>query len=343
LYPFLNISPNRTIVNVKSGKTHPADGKGAPDLGIRAAWLYYVEELTQADIARALKLSRAKVIRLLAAARESGVVRIHLDSRGTEQMALEQRLVRELGLDEAFVAPSPANEDAVAAVVGHAAGTYLSSQVRDGMSVGIGWGSTLLASLRAIRDRPVDRLSVISLLGGMTHSRAINPSAVARRLADVFGAECYQLTAPLFVTDPATRAALWKEPGLHELRERARKVDLAMVSVGDVREDATLFREGLLPRSLLRGLVDAGAVGDVLCHFVDAEGRVVDHPVNKRVVAVGLAELRKVPKFVLAAGGRRKAMAIRAALKATRAKVLITDEGAAKGLLGEGLDYKTNL
>ena len=318
---------------MKSPLFPSSDPASTSDLGIRAAWLYYVEELTQAEIAKSLKLSRAKVIRLLAAARESGVVRVHLDARGTEQMALEQRLAREFGLDEAIVAPSPASDAAVAAVVGHAAGTYLSSQVRDGMSVGIGWGSTLNASLKAIRDRPVERLAVISLLGGMTHSRAINPSAVARRLADVFGAECYQLTAPLFVTDPATRAALWKEPGLHELLERARRVDLAMVSVGDVREDATLFREGLLPRSVLKSLAGAGAIGDVLCHFIDADGRVVDHPVNKRVVAVGLGDLRKVPKFVLAAGGKRKAPAIRAALKATRARVLITDEGAANALL----------
>ena len=40
----------------------------APDLGVRAAWLYYVEGLTQQEIARVLNVSRARVIRLLAAA-----------------------------------------------------------------------------------------------------------------------------------------------------------------------------------------------------------------------------------------------------------------------------------
>lgn len=305
-----------------------------PDLGVRAAWLYYVEGLTQAEIARVLKLSRAKVIRLLAAARESGVVRIRIDARGSGQLALERRLMREFGLAEAIVAPAPASQAAVAAVVGQAAGAYLADQARDGMSIGIGWGSTLHASLKAIGERPLERLSVISLLGGMTHSRTINPSAVARRLADAFGAECYQLTAPLFVAGETTRNALWKEPGLHELRERARRVDLAIVSVGDVREDATLFREGLLPRSTVRSLAAAGAVGDVLCHFVDANGRVVDHPVNQRVVAVGLDDLRRVPRIVLAAGGRRKAQAIRAALLATGSRVLITDESGARAMLG---------
>jgi DNA-binding transcriptional regulator LsrR (DeoR family) len=152
-------------------------------------------------------------------------------------------------------------------------------------------------------------------------------------MADLFGADCYQLTAPVFVANEATRAALWKEPGLHELLERARRVDLALVSVGDVGEGATLFREGLLPRSQLSSLVAAGAVGDVLCHFLDAKGRVVDHPVSRRVIAVGLEDLRRVPKIVIAAGGRRKVAAIRAALKATDARVLITDEAAARGLL----------
>jgi DNA-binding transcriptional regulator LsrR (DeoR family) len=303
------------------------------DLSVRAAWLYYIEGLTQEAIARTLKVSRAKVIRLLAAARAHGVVRIRIESKASEQLALERQLVDAYGLDEAVVAPAPADEGAVAAVVGHAVGTYLADQVHDGMSLGVGWGVTLSMSLRALGPRPFDRFSVISLLGGMTHSRAVNPSAVARRIADAFGADCYQLTAPVFVASEATRIALWAEPGLHDLLERARRVDLAVVSVGDVSEDSTLFREGLLPRSHLASLIEAGAVGEVLCHFLDVNGKVVDHPVSRRVIAIPIEDLRRVPKIVIAAGGRRKVSAIKAALKATQARVLITDETAARSLV----------
>jgi len=313
---------------------HTAPRLGPPsDLGVRAAWLYYVEGLTQAQIARSLKISRAKVIRLLSAARESGVVRIRIDANSSKQIALERQLSREFDLNKVVVVPSPTSDTATAAVVGQAAGSYMADQVRAGMSIGVGWGQTLSMSLKAIGTQRYDRLSVISLLGGMTHSRAIDPSSVARRMADAFGADCYQLTAPVFVANDATRAALWAEPGLRDLLERARRVDVALLSVGDVSEAATLFREGLLPNSQLSGLVRAGAVGDVLCHFLDVEGRVVDHPVNGRVIAVGLKDLRRVPTIVIAAGGRRKVAAIAAALKATRARVLITDEAAARGLL----------
>ncbi|HEV7413508.1 MAG TPA: sugar-binding transcriptional regulator [Casimicrobiaceae bacterium] len=290
--------------------------------------------MTQEQIARFMNISRAKVIRLLASARDNGIVRIRIEDRASEQIALERQLVAAFGLADAIVVPAPADEAEITTVVGHAAGTYLTDQVKDGMSIGVGWGATLHMSLKALGGQPCQRLSVVSLLGGMTHSRAVNPSAVARRIADAFGADCYQLTAPVMVADESVRAALWSEPGLRELLERARRVDLALVSVGDVSEEATLFRQGLLPRSALASLQAAGAVGDVLCHFIDVEGNVVDHPVNRRVVAVDLDDLRRVPKIVVAAGGRRKVAAIRAALKATGAGVLITEEGAARGLLG---------
>jgi DNA-binding transcriptional regulator LsrR (DeoR family) len=311
----------------------PREAAALPDLRVRAAWLYYVEGMTQEQIARSMNISRAKVIRLLASARDNGIVRIRIDDRASEQIALERQLVATFGLTDAIVVPAPADEADIATVVGHAAGTYLSDQVKDGMSFGVGWGATLHMSLKALGGQPCQRLSVVSLLGGMTHSRAVNPSAVARRIADAFGADCYQLTAPVMVADEAVRTALWSEPGLRELLERARRVDLALVSVGDVSEEATLFRQGILPRSALASLQAAGAVGDVLCHFIDAEGKVVDHPVNRRVVAVGLDDLRRVPKIVVAAGGRRKVAAIRAALKASGAGVLITEEAAARGLL----------
>ena len=311
----------------------PSPPENAADLRVKVAWLYYVEGLTQERIARFLGLSRAKIIRLLASAREVGIVRIRIDGRGSEQVALERSLIAGYGLAEAVVVPAPAHDDDAAQVVGHAAGAYIAEQVEDGMSIGAGWGATLNHSLRALGSRSLRRLSVVSLLGGMTHSRAVNPSAVARHIADAFGAECYQLTAPVVVADASIRDALWSEPGLRELLARARKVDLAIVSVGDVSEQSTLFREGLLSSSELASLVAAGAVGDVLCHFVDAQGKVVDHPFNRRVVAVALEDLRRVPRIVVAAGGRRKVAAVRAALKATGAGVLITDEAAARGLL----------
>lgn len=303
---------------------------------VRAAWFYYVEGLTQEQIARAMGISRAKVVRLLVAARNDGVVRIEVGARGADLIALERALVARYGLAAAVVTPACADDGDVAAAVGHAAGTYLRTQLRDRLVLAVGWGATLTMAVSALDSVAFDDIAVVSLLGGMTHSRAVNPAAVARRMADVLRAECYQLTAPLIVADEMTRDALWQEPGLRELHARACGADIALVSIGDVSAEATLFREEVLPGSYLTSLKAACAAGDLLCHFFDMQGRLVDHPVNRRVMAVALDDLRRVPRIVVASGGRRKVAALRAALQAVPVRVLITDATAAAGLLEPG-------
>ena len=46
----------------------------------RVAWLYFVEEMTQGDIASHLGVTRYKVNRTLAEGRRSGLVQISIDS-----------------------------------------------------------------------------------------------------------------------------------------------------------------------------------------------------------------------------------------------------------------------
>ncbi len=315
---------------VRSGQELVADAK------VRAAWLYYVEGLTQEQIAEALGLSRIKVVRMLAAARAEGTVRIRIDARSATQVGLERGLVTTLGLEEAVVVPTARDAGSIPALVGYAAGLWLSDMLRDNMSLAVGWGQTLSLALRGMQPRQIEAMSVVSLLGGLTHSRSINPSAVARRVADMFGADCFQLTAPVFVSSAGMRDALWREPTLRDLLDRARAADVALLSVGSLGRDSTLFREGLLPESDLETLKAAGAVGDLLCHFIDADGKLVDHPVNRRIMAVSPSELTGIGLVAIAGGGANKAPAIRAALRASAAKVLITDESAAEALLAGG-------
>jgi len=140
-----------------SKRTRPAprttESNASVDLSVRAAWLYYIEGLTQEDVAIAMGVSRAKVIRLLSAAREHGIAHIQINAKGSEQLALERRLMAAFMLSEAVVAPAPTDPSAVAAVVGHATGAYLADNLRHGMSLGVGWGATLSLSLKALATK----------------------------------------------------------------------------------------------------------------------------------------------------------------------------------------------
>ena len=74
-------------------------------LRVRVAWLYFMEGLTQADIAGKLGITRLRANRLLGEARESGLVNIQVNARLADCVELERQLVQETGLKDAVVVP----------------------------------------------------------------------------------------------------------------------------------------------------------------------------------------------------------------------------------------------
>ena len=220
----------------------------------------------------------------------------------------------------------------MSAILGGELGAYLSRQLTEHTTVGLGWGQTLSNALPSIVPRQAEGTRVISLLGGLTRVSSVNPSEFAWRVADRLNAECHLLTAPVFAPDRATREALRNHPGIAELFSRARTLDMAIVSVGALTPHSLFYEYGLLSREEIASLEAAGAVGDVLCHFVDEEGELIAHPVNDRVVAVNPIDLRTTRDVILVSGGWEKLKAITAAMKLLRPSVLIVNELVAERL-----------
>ncbi len=302
-------------------------------MATRAAWLYFVAGLTQAQIGKKLGLNRTRVNRLLAQARDQGLVQINITGRLSECVALEEQLKKQYGLDDATVVPTPPDQALIPQVIATAAGAALAERLKDGMSVGVGWGRTLRLSIQSVPRRSLKRLSVVSLLGGLTRGSAMNPHETASHLADLVGAQCYYVAAPALTDTESTRDLLIAQPMLREIFERGEKVDLAFLSVGELSHACTMTRVGLVSRDEVDSLVEAGAVGDICAHWVDDEGRLVDHPLNSRVVALSPGKLRGIPCVVIASGGKSKTAALRGVLKGGMCDVLITDEQTASAIL----------
>lgn len=311
-----------------------ARGRAEP-LRLRAAWMYYVEQMTQNDIAEVLGVGRVSVARMLAEARTRNEVRISVTAQPAELIGLERALERRFDIERAIVAPlSQAGRDPTLPISA-AVGDYLSQVVQSGMTIGLGWGRTLLQSLPFMNERTLDNLKVISLLGGVAQVRRFNPAEYVWRFAQAFGGDGYLLAAPAVVDSAQTKATLIEKCGLASVIDMADALDLAVVSVGGI-QDSTAFRVGYLSEDLRLSLSDAGAVGDLLFHFFDREGRMIDHPLNERVISVGIDRIRNARQRVLASGGADKLDALRGGIAIVRPTVLVTDEVSARGLLEPG-------
>jgi len=303
------------------------------ELKARAAWHYYVEGLTQERISEKLGVGRIKVHRILSAAREEGVVQFRIRDSIVECVTLEQQLSARFGLVDAIVVPGAADSRNAPMMIGHAAAAYLANNVSAGDVIALGWGRTLKFAIAELPRRDVARTTVVSMLGGLTHAQPLNPTESAWELAEKIGADCYLLPVPVYADRPEQRDAFMSQRSVQDVVLRARRANMAVLSVGALANESPIASYGFIKPSEFEELQVAGAVGDILCHFVDAEGRPVDHEVNRRVCAYPAAELNDISRIILVSGGREKVAVMRAALARTKISVLITDEDAAKGLL----------
>jgi DNA-binding transcriptional regulator LsrR (DeoR family) len=300
---------------------------------VRIAWMYYVEGLTQNEIADRLGIGRVTVTRNINEAIKQHEVKIWIEGKIAECLDLERELTEAFRLREAVVVPEPVSPELIAKAIGIAAGQYISEQLRDGSTVGVGWGATLYESLQTLAPRKLENLQVISLLGGIVQARKFNPAEFAWQFARIVGADCYLLQAPAVVDSPETREALLERCGLNEVLERANRLDMALLSVGAISANGTAFRVSLIPEDDRRAMAKQGAVGDLLLNFFNREGELIDHPFNRRIMSLPITQLRKVPVRIIASGGKEKVECLRGALRLIDGNVLITNEETAKDLL----------
>jgi deoxyribonucleoside regulator len=314
----------------------PANERGAGRIArnrMRIAWMYYVEGLTQNEIADRLGIGRVTVVRNIHEAIKRREVKIWIEGEVAECIAIETELKSAFNLKEAIVVPEPTSAAGITKSIGNAAGMFISDTLKDGMSVGVGWGATLYESLQTLATKQVENVQVISLLGGIVQARRFNPAEFAWQFARAVGADCYLLQAPAVVDSPATREALIERCGLRDVFKRAEKLDIAMLSAGTMAPSSTAFRFNMLSEEDRLALIKAGAVGDLLYNFYDINGKLIDHPVNRRIMSIPIAQLRDVPSRVISAGGAEKIEAILGAIKLIDCNVLITNEETAKTLL----------
>jgi lsr operon transcriptional repressor len=298
----------------------------------RVAWLYFMEGLTQADIAQKLGMTRLRVNRMLVEARASGLVSITLNSRFASCIELEQNLVNEFALKGAVIIPTPDEPSLIPVLLGQATAEYLSGLLETSRvsGLGVGWGATLRETIRNMRSGRYPDLCVNSMMGGLTHGLELNTFETASSLANLLNAECQYLAAPIYAGSPESRDIILAQDVFRETFERIATNDIAVLSIGDLTARSLLIRYGLPRDVTTEELVSRGAVGDIMGQFYDESGRVIDHPLNRRAIALPLHDLSRIPTVILASGGRNKTRALAGALKARLASIIICDENTAR-------------
>jgi DNA-binding transcriptional regulator LsrR (DeoR family) len=302
----------------------------ASDLVARVARLHFEFGLTHQEVADSLGLSRVKVTRMIKQARESGLVKITINSDANPYAELEQEMVERFGLTEVILVPSPSADGGnMRSLLALGAFGYISRILRDDMTVAVGLSRTIEEVARlAASAAPAHRSATfVSLVGALREGGvgSDSPFGASATLAEAFGGSVEHLHAPIIVRSKIVAQELIQDPAIARTLERAAKADVLLAGIGGRVDRIDLSGQGYLEPQEWDELGAADMAGDMCARFFDEDGREVQHDVRSRVIGLTLEQLQNIPTRMIVTGGNSKRVAVRAVLRGHLATVLVTD------------------
>ncbi|MET0165187.1 MAG: sugar-binding domain-containing protein [Vicinamibacterales bacterium] len=297
-------------------------------------WYYYVNEMTQAEVATVLGVTRLRVNQAIQRAKSLGVVKVQIESPFLARIELQQRLQSRLGM-KALVAPAHRAAYDYHVPAGAALASYLTERLRTRpwKTIGVSWGMTLQTAIERLPRQPQPGLEIVSMIGGTTTGASFNSFGIASGFAERFDATYSLLAAPIYLSEGVDREAFMSQEIFQNHLNKCKAIDAAVLVVGDISPRSYLISAGL-PRDVApEDLIAAGAVGDLLGHFLDRNGSEIAHPLHQRSIGVDLETLASIPEKILAAAGQHKVDIILAAARSGLVDTLITDDVTAELLL----------
>ncbi|MBD0902695.1 MULTISPECIES: sugar-binding transcriptional regulator [Klebsiella] len=302
------------------------------DQKVRAAWMYYIAGQNQSEIASQLGTSRPVVQRLIAAAKEEGIVSISLHHPVANCLDYAQLLQEKYRLIECNIVPA-FNEESTLDSVSFGCYQLMARYLQDDKEkiIGLGSGLTLKKALQRI-DFDSQNTRCVALISAMDADGQCNYyDDVPLLLTSKIKAKYYQWPAPRYA-QTQEEYDMWCTSRLFcSVSAVARRADVIFVGIGPLGTQSPIFKDGFINQAQMDELTARGGIGEIMGRFIDAEGGVVDSEINRMITSYDIRQ-SQCPRIAVACG-EYKRPAILAALKGGWINGLVTDEHTARWLL----------
>ena len=305
---------------------------------IELATMYYEKGCSQQEIARHYSLSRPSVSGLLKQCRAEGIVEIRIASSSSSlASALEDRLRSRFNLVNCAVTPRTTSDSDLPDAVGRRSAEMIESLLKDEMTVGLSWGRSLFHSVEHFQPALFADILAVQMVGGLgAHNVESDGYALVRRFAAKVNSAVRVIQAPIIVGSDELKEMLIREPAITDTLGVLSRLDLAIVGISSDRpEDSSLVREGFISADESLEIWEAGGRGHICGYHFDAEGRIMDIPVNRRIIGIEATGFADIPDILAVAWGRDKVEPLLGAMKGRLITSLVTDEDTAMRLLSE--------
>lgn len=308
-------------------------------LKLKAAYLYYYDDLSQKQVADKLNISRPTLNKMLKEARQEGMVKVEIyDYKNYFNLIKQENLIcSKFGLKHAKIVDSFTNDrNIIKERISKTAAEYFNQIIRSGMCVGVGWSPLLENMADYITPlKNITNAEFVSLLGGSGNlDFQINANLLNEKIAKSFyNSSIYNLYTPIFTNDLALYSALTEDKSIKKVLNKMRDLDIALIGVEGEGTSSTALMTSSVPKEYIKNLQNENVVGNICARFYDIDGNICVKELYNKTISIPLDILKKTPTIIALALGQHSVKALVGAARGGYYNVLITDENTAKAML----------
>lgn len=273
---------------------------------------YYLDDWKQSDIAKELGVSRPLVSRMLAEAREHGVVEIRIHDPAARQGQLVEQLRHSTSIRDSLLVEDGQDDDATNQLLSQGA-VQLLWQLRS-RRLGIGWGhliGQLVTWLEANPQLSSTVTDICPLVGNASiPARNYQSNENVRLIAQQLGAAPHFIYLPALPDSLEEKQLLCSSEIYRQIQSQWDKMDTALVNIGNYPSSpdfASLVRYGDL-------LQQERTCGRLLVYYFNPQGKVIQSE-QDFAIQIPLEQLGRCPNIIGVCSANTSVKALQGALK----------------------------
>jgi central glycolytic genes regulator len=248
------------------------------------------------------------------------------DFLGLDQVA--EFIAKKLGFKKVIVIPGDSDESQqTLEQMGQKAAMLLAEFMRQYALIALTGGNSVKEIVEQFpQGERFPEVMVVPARGGAGRNYNIQSNTLVGRLADRMGGKYRLLNLPDMISEQALGTML-KEKEVHDTVNLIKQADVVVAGLGKATVMAR--RRGMSEEEVLE-LEALDPRGEFFGSYYNSKGKIVK---NNLAVGLSLEDVKKAKEVLIIAGGSSKAEAILSIDFSNINGILITDEGAARGMM----------
>lgn len=314
-------------------------------LVLKAAYLYYIENKPQTEIASSLGISITTVSRLLNKAREDRIVEFVIRDPYLECIRLEEKLKERYKIKDVIIAPCGSEKaipDSEAArsnakkLVALEGARYLQRVIHEDDILGVTWGSTVYQMINYLNPSQKINAKFVTLHGSIACcENELDVRTLVSGIAKAFFGKNYYLLTDALMSSAEAANIMKNEKNNQQVFEMFDHINISVSGIGSFYpiEESVLASPAFMSPQDLDMLKKEQVAGDIALRFFDQNGEECRTPLSDRMIAISLEQFKKIKCKISLVSGVSKANAVQSALKGGLVDVLILDYNLAQAIL----------